>query len=128
MVADLTSNLWNAGYQNDIAGSFISSYSDYRKFRTRLDHDANVYIIHLCATKRTRDTGRIERDKETSEEWRDMIDPADPEDSTLRRSDADYRHVRIENDTLSVAETVLTVQRAIADVYGLIAPESAGSD
>jgi hypothetical protein len=57
-----------------------------------------------------------------------MVDSAVPEDSTPRRSDADYRHVRIENDTLSVAETVLTVQRAIADVYGLIEPESAGSD
>jgi cytidylate kinase len=126
-VADLTCNFWNAGYQNVIAGSFMSSYSDYCKFRARLDRDANVYVIHLCATKRTRDVRRIEREKETSKVWRDHVDRVDPEDSTLRRSNADYRYVRVDNDALTVAETALTVQRAIPEVYGLIGPESAGS-
>lgn len=126
-VADLTRNFWDAGYQNVIAGSFMSNYRDYRRFRARLDRDANVYVIHLCATKHTRDVRRIEREKETSEEWRDMVDRVDPEDSTLRRKDADYRYVRIDNDAMTIAETVLAVRRAVPEVYGLIEPESAGS-
>lgn len=126
-VADVTRNFWDAGYQNVIAGSFMSNYSDYQKFRTRLARDANVYIIHLCATKQTRDARRIAREKETSEEWRNMVDRVDPEDSTLQNQDADYHYVRIDNDSMAVAETVLAVQQAIPELYGLIDPESAGS-
>jgi ABC-type dipeptide/oligopeptide/nickel transport system ATPase component len=126
-VADLTRNFWDAGYQNVIAGSFMSNYSDYLKFRARLDRDANVSIIHLCATKQTRDVRRIERDKETSEEWRDMVDRADPEDSTLRNQDGGYRYVRIANDALTAADTVAIVRRAIPEVYKLIDPDGANS-
>lgn len=126
-VADLTRNFWDAGYQNVIAGSFMSNYSDYLKFRARLDRDANVSIIHLCATKQTRDVRRIERDKETSEAGRDMVDRVDPEDSTLRNLDGGYRYVRIDNDALTVADTVIAVQRAIPAVYGLIDPDEANS-
>jgi len=121
-VADLTHNFWDAGYQNVIAGSFMSTYGHYQQFRDQLARDANVYIIHLCATKQTRDVRRIERDKETSEEWRDMVDLANPEDSTLQNQDGCYRYIRIDNDALTVADTVATVRRAIPEVYGLIDP------
>lgn len=126
-VADVTRNFRDAGYQNVIAGSFMSNSSDYQTFRTRLTRDANIYIIHLCATKQTRDARRIARDKETSEEWRDMVDRVDPEDSTFHNQDADYRYVRIDNDSMSIAETVLAVQRAIPEIYSLINPDPAGS-
>lgn len=125
-VAALTRNFWEAGYQNVIAGSFMSNSSDYLAFRARLAHEANVYIVHLCATKQTRDDRRIAREKPTSPEWRDKVDRADPEDSTLRRLDADYRYVRIDNDAMTVTETVLAVQRAIPEVYGITDPEPAG--
>lgn len=117
-VAALTVNFWDAGYQHVIAGSFISNYRDYRQFRTRLDRVANVSIIHLCATKRTRDGRRIAREKPTSQEWRDMVDRVDPEDATLCKHNADYRYIRIDNDALTVAETVVVVQHAIPEVYG----------
>lgn len=125
-VADLTRNFWDAGYQNVIAGSFMSNYRDYRRFRARLDRDANVYVIHLCATKQTRDVRRMEREKETSEEWRDMVDRVDPEDSTLRRKDTDYRYVRVDNDAMTIAEAVLAVRRAISEIFELIDPEFGG--
>jgi energy-coupling factor transporter ATP-binding protein EcfA2 len=119
-VADLTRNFWDAGYQNVIAGSFMSNYSDYQKFRTRLAREANVSIIHLCATKQTRDARRISREKPTSPEWRDMVDRADPEDSTLHDHATDYRYVRIDSDAMSVAEVVLMVRKALPEVYGCI--------
>lgn len=126
-VAALTRNFWDAGYQNVIAGSFMSNYSDYLTFRARLARAANVYIIHLCATKQTRDVRRIAREKPTSSEWRDMVDRVDPEDSTLRLQDADYHYVRIDNDAMTVTETVLAVQRAIPEVYRITDTESASS-
>lgn len=126
-VADLTRTFWNAGYQTVIAGSFMSTYNDYQKFSTRLARDASVYIIHLCATRQTRDTRRIEREKATSEEWRDMVDLAEPEDSTLQNQDGGDRYLRIDNDALTVTGTVMTVQRAIPEIYGSIDPEPAGS-
>ncbi|HEV2066237.1 MAG TPA: hypothetical protein VGR08_05330, partial [Thermomicrobiales bacterium] len=122
-VADLTRNFWDAGYQNVIAGGFMSNYGHYQQFRGRLAPDANVYIIHLCATKQIRDARRIERDKETSEEWRDMVDLADPKDSTLQNQDGGYRYIRMDNDALTVADTVATVRRAIPEIYGLIDPD-----
>lgn len=126
-VADVTRNFSDAGYQNVIAGSFMSNSSDYQKFGARLTRDANVYIIHLCATKQTRDARRIAREKETSEDWRDMVDRVDPEDSTFQDQDADYRYVRIDNDSMAIAETVLAVQRAIPELYGPFDPDPADS-
>lgn len=122
-VADLTRNFWDAGYQNVIAGSFMSNYGQYQEFRKQLARDANVYIVHLCATKQTRDVRRIEREKESSEEWRNRVDRADPEDATLQNQDGGYRYIRIDNDALTVADTVVSVQHAIPEVYGSIDPE-----
>lgn len=118
-VADLTRNFWDAGYQNVIAGSFLRNHGDYKVFREGLDRDVTVYVIHLCATKPTRDIRRIERPKESSEEWRDMVDRVDPESeySTFDQADADYRYVRIDNDGLTVADTVMIVRQAIPEIY-----------
>lgn len=110
-VADLTRNFWSAGYRNVIAGSFLSNVDHYRAFRDMLNMPTNVYVIQLCATKPTRDVRRINRGKETSEEWRDMVDHVDPEDTTFATADDDFRHLRIDNDGLAVAETVDIIRR-----------------
>ncbi len=49
-VADLTRNFTQAGYRTVIAGSFVSNYGQYQAFRGDLDHEANVYIVHFCAS------------------------------------------------------------------------------
>lgn len=127
-VAALTCNFWDAGYRNVIAGSFMSNYREYLQFSARLDREANVSIIHLCATKRTRDARRIAREKPTSKEWRGSVDRADPEDTTLREADADYRYFRIDNDRLTVAETVFKVQQAIPEIYGAPSNETSADN
>lgn len=115
-VADLTRNFWGAGYRNVIAGSFLSNVDHYRAFRDVLNMPANVYVAQLCATKAARDVRRINRGKETSEAWRDMVDRADPEDTTFAAADADFRYLRIDNDGLAVAETVDLVLRWLPDI------------
>lgn len=105
-VADLTRNFWSAGYRNVVAGSFVSNFDHHRAFRDVLDKPANVYVVQLCATKASRDVRRINRGKETSEEWRDMVDRADPEDASFASADADYTFLRVDNDGRDVSETV----------------------
>ncbi len=77
---------------------------------------ANVYVVQLCATKPVRDVRRITRGKETSEEWRDMVDRVDPEDTTFAAANADFRYLRIDNDGLAVAETVDIVRRWLPEL------------
>lgn len=87
-VTALAQNFWQAGYTNVIAGSFINDYSDYAHFRTRLDRDVEIYLIHLCASKAARDRRRIERSKPSNKQWRDELDQTFPEDTTLRDAEA----------------------------------------
>ncbi len=105
-VADLTKNYWQAGFRNMVAGSFLSNIDHYHAFRDHLDADANTYLIHLCAGTSVRDTRRIERLKPTTKEWREHVDRVDSEDTTFAESQGDYRYLRIDNDGLTVAETI----------------------
>jgi energy-coupling factor transporter ATP-binding protein EcfA2 len=109
-VADLTRNFWDAGFRTVVAGSFVNTIEDYRRFRAILNRDANVYVVQLCAGKPVRDVRRIERGKPTTEEWRDMVDQADPEDSSLASSADGYRFLRIDNDGFDVGQTVQRIQ------------------
>ncbi len=105
-VADLTRNFWAAGFRNVIAGSFLSNVDQYREFRDHLGADANVYLVHLCAGKDVRDVRRIERAKPSTQEWRDHVDEVDPEDTTFGSTDEDYLYLRIDNDGLTIEQTV----------------------
>ncbi|MDQ3541887.1 MAG: hypothetical protein M3440_14495, partial [Chloroflexota bacterium] len=121
-VADLTRNFWSAGYRTVIAGSFLSNVDHYRAFRDVLNMPANVSVVQLCATKAARDVRRITRGKETSEEWRDMVDHVDPEDTTFASADADFRYLRIDNDGRTVAETVDIILQWLPDIVEGIQP------
>ncbi len=116
-VADLTRNFWDAGYRTVVAGSFANSIDQYRAFRGILNRDANVYVVQLCAGKPVRDVRRIERGKPTSEEWRDMVDRVDPEDTTFATTNGDYRVLRIDNDGIAVTETVQRIQAWAPELY-----------
>jgi len=116
-VAALVHGFWDGGYPNVVAGSFLRSHNDYRSFRALLPADILVYVINLCAAKPVRDQRRIARSKPTTKEWRDHLDATYGEDSTFEKSDADYRYIRIENDTLTVSETVARVRDAIPEIY-----------
>jgi hypothetical protein len=116
-VADLTRNFWDAGYRTVVAGSFANNVEQYRAFQAVLNRDANVYVVQLCAGKPVRDVRRIERGKPTSEEWRDMVDRVDPEDTTFATTSGDYRFLRIDNDGRAVTETVEQIQQWAPELY-----------
>lgn len=118
-VASIVRNFWWAGYTTVIVGSFINDYVDFERFRARLDSEVSVYIIQLCASKDVRDRRRIERPKPSSKEWRDDLDRNYPEDTTLRRATAGYRYLRIDNSSLSIAETVDQIRRVLPEVFQL---------
>ena len=116
-VAMLTRNYWSAGISTVIAGSFINDYKDYKGFRTHLTEKVDIYLIHLCTSKPTRDKRRIDRSKPSTQEWRDWLDEHHPEDISLRMADADYRYIRVENSELSLDETVDQIVASIPNVY-----------
>ena len=119
-VADLTRNFWSAGYPTVVAGSFLSNVDQYQEFRDVLNTPANVYVIQLCASKAMRDLRRINRGKETSAEWRDMVDRVDPEDTTFSSVTGDYRYLRIENDRRDVSETIELTRNWAPELFAVV--------
>jgi len=116
-VADLVENFWAAGYINVIAGSFLRCHSDYVSFRQLLACPSAVFLVDLLVDKGARDHRRITRAKQTTQEWRDMVDEI-PEDLTIRQAaDADYRYIGIDTTDLNVAGTVQRIRDAIPEVY-----------
>ncbi|RKN32292.1 hypothetical protein [Micromonospora musae] len=116
-VAALVENFWTAGYVNVIAGSFLRNYPDYLAFRQSLSPPRSVYMVELLVDKDVRDDRRITRAKQTTQDWRDMVDLI-PEDRTIRQAtDADYRYVGVDTTRLDVAETVRQIKDAIPEVY-----------
>jgi hypothetical protein len=116
-VAGLVENFWAAGYINVIAGSFLRRYSDYVSFRQLLLSPSAVFLVDLRVEKEVRDHRRITRAKQTTPEWRDMVDQI-PEDRTLRQAaDADYRYIGIDTTDLDIAATVQRIKLAIPEVY-----------
>jgi NAD(P)H-binding len=117
-VADLVQNFWAAGYINVIAGSFLRSYSDYVSFRQLLTCPSAVFLVDLLVDKEARDHRRITRAKQTTQEWRDMVDQI-PEDLTIRQAaDADYRYIGIDTTNLNVAGTVQRIQDPLSAISG----------
>jgi hypothetical protein len=116
-VAGLVENFWAAGYSNVIVGSFLRRYSDYLSFRPLLSQPSVVFLVDLLVDREVRDHRRITRAKQTTQEWRDMVDQA-PEDVTIRQvADADYRYIGIDTTDLDVSGTVQRIRSAIPEIY-----------
>jgi len=116
-VAGLLENFWTAGYGNVIAGSFLRDYPDYLAFRELLTRPCAVFLVELVVDKGVRDGRRITRAKQTTQQWRDMVDLI-PEDLTIRQAtDADYRYVGVDTTGLDVPETVRRIKEAIPEIY-----------
>jgi hypothetical protein len=116
-VAGLVENYWTAGYTNVIAGSFLRDYPDYLSFRKLLARPRAVFLVDLIVDKDVRDGRRVTRAKQTTQQWRDMVDLT-PEDLTIRQAtDADYRYISIDTTRLNVVETVRRITHAIPEIY-----------
>jgi chloramphenicol 3-O-phosphotransferase len=116
-VAGLVENFWAAGYVNVIAGSFLRCYSDYLFFRQLLTRPSAVFLVDLLVEREVRDRRRLTRAKQTTQEWRDMVDQV-PEDRTIRQAaDADYRYIGIDTADLDVAGTAQRIKGSIPEVY-----------
>lgn len=116
-VAALVRNFWAAGYPTVVAGSFLASHREYEAFRPLLPVDADVTVVQLLAAKHVRDARRSSRAKSTTQEWRDMVDRVDDEDTTFRaaaaQADLGYRFFAVDTSALSASDTVEHVARAV---------------
>jgi hypothetical protein len=80
-------------------------------------NSGNPLLASRCWSLEMRDYRRITRAKQTTQEWRDMVDQI-AEDRTLRQvADADYRYIGIDTTYLDVAGTVQRIKGAIPEVY-----------
>jgi ABC-type cobalamin/Fe3+-siderophores transport system ATPase subunit len=114
-VAAVACNFWAAGYRTVVAGSFLSSLVEFVAFRALVPAHVEVTVVRLSARKDIRDRRRAGRAKQTSQEWRDAVDRADPEDTTLPRGDAGYKYIELDTSHLDVAQTVARIR---AEVLG----------
>ncbi len=122
-VIALIRNFVDAGFENIITGSFLNTKTELKRFMPELMIDTHCYVIHLCASKPTRDKRRIQRGKPTTQEWRDRLDQLYPEDATLKDTDG-YRYICIENSTQSIEETIDSIKRALPEIYARHESES----
>lgn len=116
-VADLAANYWAAGFKNFVGASFLDNLQHYEAFRSHLELDAEIYLVQLCAAKPTRDQRRIDRPKITSSEWRDHVDFVCPEDETIATETGQYRFLRIDNDDLSVEDTLVVIHEWAPELF-----------
>ena len=59
----------------------------------------------------------VTRAKQTTQEWRDMVDQV-PEDLTIRQAaEAGYRYIGIDTTDLDVVRTVQQIKGAIPEIY-----------
>ena len=116
-VADLATNYWVAGFRNFVGASFVSNLDQYNQFCAYLDAEVDAYVIQLCASKAVRDRRRIERPKSSTKEWRDHVDQVDPEDFTIAAGDGQYRFLRIDNDDLTVDDTIRIIRNWAPELF-----------
>lgn len=119
-VADVVTNFWAAGYPTVITGSLLDgdTYTSFQQFRRYLPSDVAIYVVHLQASKTTRDQRRIDRPKPSSREWRDRVDASYPSnDTSLRDNAQDYRYVAIDNSNQLLRETIAVITDAIPEIY-----------
>ena len=112
-VAALVRNFWEAGYPTVVVGSFLADHREYTAFRPLLPADADVPVVQLLARKDVRDARRSSRAKQTTQQWRDMVDEVDLEDTSFRAAEADYAFVAIDTSDLSVDDTVERLRAAV---------------
>ncbi|WP_017608790.1 hypothetical protein [Nocardiopsis xinjiangensis] len=119
-VAALATNFWAFGHHNVLAASFIDTHDDYLRFRPLIPENTEITLIQLCASRPVRDQRRIHRPKPTSPEWRDRVDRACPEDTSLAQMSgtADYRYLRTDNGHEDITTTVNRLRSALPDIYG----------
>ncbi|HJE61346.1 MAG TPA: AAA family ATPase [Nocardiopsis listeri] len=125
-VAALAENFWAFEHHNVLAASFIDTHDDYRMFRPLIPDNIEITVIQLCAAKPVRDQRRIFRHKTSSPQWRDRVDLACPEDTSLDHAadSSDYRYLRIDNDNEAVENTVHRIREAFPSIYGATEPLS----
>ena len=116
-VVALIRNFWDAGYQNIVVESPFDFYEEYVAFRRSLPVNITVYMVHLCASKEVRDVRRINRPEPSTKENRDSVDSHCPEDEKLQLADGDYRYIRVQNEDLTVEDTVEIVRKSIPEIY-----------
>ncbi len=78
-----------------------------------------IQLVHLCASKAVRDQRRIDRAKPSTKASRDQVDDICPEDTTLQDNQQGYRYIKIQNDGLSVDQTVEAIKSAIPELYAV---------
>jgi guanylate kinase len=116
-VAALTRNFWDAGYQNVVIESPFDFYEEYVEFRQLLPTNINIFMVHLCASKKVRDVRRINRSEPSSKEDRDRVDRYCPEDKKLQIAEGDYRYIKVQNENLTVKEALERIKNAIPEIY-----------
>lgn len=87
-VAALAHNYWAAGYENVIAGSFFITRDDFLQFRALVSEVDEVCMVQLLVQPEERQRRRLTRAKQTTQEWRDMVDEFDDVDTTIAANHA----------------------------------------
>ena len=117
--AVLINNFFKHGYETVVAGSFIDNLDGYKLFLPLIEKEVKVYIVNFLASRKVRDKRRIEREKPTTEEWRDLVDSLCPPDTSLRDGVANnnYTYFEIDNSELTIEETLESIVNKFPELF-----------
>jgi hypothetical protein len=117
-VAALVRNYWAAGFANVITGSFFTTRDDFMRFRELVPEVDEVFIVQLLVRPAERRQRRLTRAKQTTQEWRDMVDQHDTVDTTIAADQDGYRYVAIDGTGSTPEQTVAAIVREFPEIYG----------
>ncbi|SDX76862.1 hypothetical protein SAMN05661080_01146 [Modestobacter sp. DSM 44400] len=110
-------NFWKAGYRTVLVGSLVNTHVEYLEFRRRLPEDVDVLVVQLTASRAVRNQRRLGRGKRSDQQWHDLVDRNDPEDTTLAAAAGDYRYVCVDTGSLRLEEALRQIMAAAPEIW-----------
>ncbi|PIR86913.1 MAG: hypothetical protein COU11_03605 [Candidatus Harrisonbacteria bacterium CG10_big_fil_rev_8_21_14_0_10_49_15] len=111
----LVYNFFEHGYERVVAASFINGQDGYERLKPKLKHNPKILVLQLTASQEVRDKRRIEREKPTTKEWRDIVDAV--REKPFDKEDPGYTYAEIDNSELTVDETVVMIKERMVDFF-----------
>lgn len=116
---DLIHNFFEAGYEQVVAGSFISTREEFDVFNSQLAGDPEIYILQLTAEKFVRDDRRLKREKPTDQKQMDWMDINWPTSNSLAETagDGSYSFFRLDNSELPIDQAIQKVKEGLSGFF-----------
>lgn len=117
--AAIVNNFFKYSYPQVAVGSAVRNRKELDLFKTKLVLQPETYILNLVVFQDILDKRRKQREQEPyTEKFLEWLKTSPQQDSTLKESnDSSYTYVEIDNEKLSVEETIMQLKKTIPKFF-----------